>query len=54
VIRRFARTLLDEAATLFFNGEPHTAWLILRDLVKTTAGLEALGVATAKAAKGPG
>ena len=28
----FAQALLDEAATLFFNGEPETARLILRDL----------------------
>ena len=29
---RFARALLDEAATLFLSGEPETARLILRDL----------------------
>jgi hypothetical protein len=29
----FAQALLDEAATLFLNGEPETARLILRDLV---------------------
>ena len=29
----FARALLDEAATLFLNGEPNTARLVLRDLV---------------------
>jgi hypothetical protein len=29
----FAKALLDEAATLFLNGEPETARLILRDLV---------------------
>ena len=48
---RFARTLLDEAATLFLNGEPHTARLILRDLVNATIGFEALAGETAKPAK---
>jgi len=28
----FAKALLDEAATLFLNGEPHTGRLILRAL----------------------
>ena len=30
----FAQALLDEAATLFFNGEPETARLILREIAK--------------------
>jgi DNA-binding phage protein len=47
----FARALLDEAATLFLNGEPRTARLILRDLVNATIGFEALAAATAKPAK---
>jgi DNA-binding phage protein len=47
----FARALLDEAATLFLNGEPDTARLILRDLVNATLGFEALAVETAKPAK---
>jgi len=47
----FARALLDEAATLFLNGEPHTARLILCDLVNATIGFEALAAATAKPAK---
>jgi DNA-binding phage protein len=47
----FARALLDEAATLFLNGEPETARLILRDLVNATIGFEALSAATAKPAK---
>jgi DNA-binding phage protein len=47
----FARALLDEAATLFLNGEPHTARLILRDLVNATIGFEALAAETAKPAK---
>ena len=34
----FARAMLDEAATLFLNGEPDTARLILRDLVNATVG----------------
>ena len=29
----FARSLLDEAATLFHNGEPEAARILLRDLV---------------------
>src|SRR6266436_2627976 len=47
----FAKALLDEAATLFLNGEPHTARLILRDLVNATVGFEGLAVETAKPAK---
>ncbi|MBK9442180.1 MAG: transcriptional regulator, partial [Comamonadaceae bacterium] len=38
----FAQALLDEAATLFLNGEPETARLILRDLVNATIGFEQL------------
>jgi DNA-binding phage protein len=38
----FARALLDEAATLFVNGEPNTARLVLRDLVSGAIGFEAL------------
>ena len=34
----FAKALLDEAATLFLNGEPEMARLILRDLVNVAAG----------------
>jgi DNA-binding phage protein len=47
----FARALLDEAATLFLNGEPRTARLILRDLVNATVGFEGLAVATGRPAK---
>jgi DNA-binding phage protein len=47
----FAKALLDEAATLFLNGEPDTARLILRDLVNATVGFEALAAETAKPAK---
>jgi len=47
----FAHALLDEAATLFLNGEPETAWLILRDLVNATMGFEQLATLTAKPSK---
>ena len=47
----FAKAMLDEAATLFFNGEPETARLILRDLVNATVGFEGLASATAKPSK---
>ncbi len=47
----FAKALLDEAATLFLNGEPETARLILRDLVNATIGFEELSVVTAKPSK---
>jgi len=33
---------LDEVITLFINGEPEPAKLILRDLVNATVGFEAL------------
>lgn len=38
----FAQALLDEAITLFVNGEPDSAKAILRDLVNATVGFEAL------------
>jgi len=47
----FARALLDEAATLFLNGEADTARIILRDLVNATVGFETLAVEIAKPAK---
>ena len=47
----FARALLDEAASLFLNGEPETARLTLRDLVNTTVGFERLAATTGKPAK---
>ena len=34
----FTQALLDEAITLFVNGEPESAKLILRDLVNATVG----------------
>ena len=45
----FAKALLDEAATLFLNGEPHTARVILRDLVEAVVGFETLAAETGKA-----
>lgn len=50
----FAQALLDEAATLFLNGAPETARLILRDLVNATMGLEQLAALTAKPSKSLG
>jgi DNA-binding phage protein len=47
----FANALLDEAATLFLNGEAQTARLILRDLVNATLGFEGLAHATGRPAK---
>jgi DNA-binding phage protein len=47
----FGHALLDEAATLFLNGEPETARLILRDLVNATMGFEQLATLTAKPSK---
>lgn len=36
----FVQALLDEALTLFLNGEPDTAKLMLRNLVNATVGFE--------------
>lgn len=47
----FAKALLDEAVTLFLNGEPDTARLVLRDLVNATVGFERLATVTGKPAK---
>lgn len=47
----FAKAMLDEAATLFLNGEPDAARVILRDLVNATVGFESLAVATDKNSK---
>ena len=47
----FGKALLDEAATMFLNGEQDTARLILRDLVNATVGFEGLAVAVAKPSK---
>lgn len=47
----FAQALLDEAITLFINGEPGTARLVLRDLINATVGFENLAVEIHKPAK---
>jgi DNA-binding phage protein len=47
----FAKSLLDEAATLFLNGEAEPARLMLRDLVNATLGFEALATEVAKPSK---
>lgn len=47
----FARSLLDEAATLFLNGEPEIAKSMLRDLVNATIGFEQLALTVEKPAK---
>ncbi|HTH77444.1 MAG TPA: transcriptional regulator [Ramlibacter sp.] len=48
---KFARAMLDEAATLFLNGEPEIARIILRDLVNATFGFEELAQLTEKPSK---
>ena len=48
---KFAKALLDEAATLFLNGDPDSARLILRDLVNATVGFENLAARTSKPSK---
>ena len=47
----FAVALLDEAMSLFLNGEPDVARVILRDLVNATVGFETLANETAKPSK---
>lgn len=47
----FAQALLDEAVTLFLNGDPDTAKLVLRDLVNATVGFEALAADVNKPSK---
>lgn len=47
----FATALLDEAISLFLNGEPETARLVLRDIVNATIGFEKLAIATSKPSK---
>ena len=47
----FARAMLDEAANAFFNGEPHVARLILRDLVNASLGFESLAAETNRPSK---
>jgi DNA-binding phage protein len=47
----FAQALLQEAATLFLNGEADTAKAILRDLVNATVGFEQLATQVEKPPK---
>ncbi len=47
----FTQALLDEAVTLFLNGEPKTAKLVLRDLVNATVGFEMLADEIGKPSK---
>jgi DNA-binding phage protein len=47
----FAQALLDVAIHLFVNGDPEYAKLILRDLVNSTVGFEALAEEIHKPAK---
>ena len=47
----FAAALLDEAVSLFLNGEPETSRLILRALVNATVGFEELAIETSKPSK---
>jgi DNA-binding phage protein len=47
----FAKAMLDEAVTLFLNGEPDTARLLLRDLVNATVGFETLANDTGRPSK---
>jgi DNA-binding phage protein len=47
----FVIALLDEAISLFLNGEPETARLILRDIVNATVGFEQLAIETSKLSK---
>ncbi len=47
----FAKGLLDEAVSLFLNGEPEIARTILRDLVNATVGFEELAKEIEKPSK---
>ena len=47
----FTAALLDEAITLFLNGEPEVARLVLRDLVNATVGFEQLALELDKPSK---
>ena len=44
----FAKAMLHEAATLFHNGEPDAARVIVRDLVDASVGFETLAHVTNK------
>lgn len=47
----FATAMLDEAATLFLNGDADIAKAILRDLVNATIGFQALAESVCKPVK---
>lgn len=47
----FGQALFDEALTLMLGGEPEAARLMLRDLINSTVGFEALAARTDKPAK---
>ena len=47
----YARALLQQAASLLLQGEPHTAKLLLRDLVNASIGFEQLARDMDKPAK---
>jgi DNA-binding phage protein len=47
----FATALLDEAISLFLNGESDMARLVLRDLVNATVGFEELALEVKKPSK---
>jgi DNA-binding phage protein len=47
----FPIALLDETISLFLNGEPKVARLVLRDLINATVGFEELAVEVAKPSK---
>ena len=47
----YAAALLDEAVSLFLNGEPVTARLMLRDIVNATVGFEKLALETERPSK---
>ncbi len=44
----FAKALLNEALTLFINGEPDVARLVLKDLINSSIGFETLAKKTNK------
>ncbi|MBF0225494.1 MAG: transcriptional regulator [Desulfobacterales bacterium] len=47
----FSVALLDEAISLFLNGEPETARIILKDIINATIGFEKLSLETEKPSK---
>jgi len=49
--KEFANALFDEAISLFLNGEPDVARLVLRDLVNATVGFEELAKEMEKPSK---